>query len=90
MSEDDAVATDDVYVEARLTFTDGGTIRMRQVLFGLAPAILIEPDVDEDVGRYGFIVNSVDLEPDELVTVLRLCADNIERADEIEEEGSDG
>lgn len=75
------VNTEDVYVSATMSFTDGGEVSVRQVLFGLSPAVLIEPDVDEDAGRYGFNVSSVDLEADDLVSVLRLCADNIELAE---------
>jgi hypothetical protein len=89
--EDGAVDTDDVYVQATMSFTDGPSVTVRELLFGLTPGILIEPDVDEEAGRYGFVVNAVDLEADDLVKVLRLCADNIElaAAREAEESGDD-
>lgn len=78
----ETVPTDDVYVAATLNYSSGPTVKIREVLFGLSPAVLIEPDVDEEAGRYGFNVSSVDLDADDLVAILRLCADNIERAAE--------
>jgi hypothetical protein len=84
---EDMVDTDDVYVQATFHFTDGPFFNVRELLFGLTPAVLVEPDVDEEAGRYGFVVNAVDLEPADLVKVLRLCADNIEVAAEREAAG---
>lgn len=69
-----------VYVSATFAYTDDSTITVREVLFGLSPAVLIEPDVDEDARRFGFNVAAVDLDVDDLVTILRLCADQIEEA----------
>jgi hypothetical protein len=77
---DEAVDTDDVYVQATFHYTDAATLSVRELLFGLTPGVLIEPDVDIEAGRYGFVVDAVDLEPADLITVLRLCADNIELA----------
>jgi hypothetical protein len=76
--------TDDVYVQATFTSSEGPTVTMREVVLGLSPSILIEPDVDVDAGRYGFVLSAVDLDPTDLVTILRLCADNIEIAAERE------
>lgn len=88
-SESETVSTDEVYVAATFSSSSGPTIQLREVLLGASPAVLIEPEVDEQAGRYGFSLSAVDLGLADLVTVLRLCADNIERA-AAEQEEHDG
>lgn len=67
--------TGSVAINTTLAFSDAETIELRTVYLGLSPAIYITPDVDgEDVS---FNIHACDLELDDLISVLRLLADNI-------------
>lgn len=67
-----------VRVEAVFSYTSSGEFEVQQMYFGMRPAILITPH--EDARDVVFQVRAVDLDPPELVKLLKLIAKAVKKA----------
>ena len=67
--------------------SDSGQVELRELVpLGLKPILLIEPSPSEDdPGLLDFDIDVTDLDQNGLVSVLRLLADLIEGAEEVDE-----
>jgi len=72
MTDDEDI---DVTIDFTVRYSDNGRVTLREIALGLAPVILIEPELTEDA--IVFKVDATDIELEEMADLFEVMAENI-------------
>lgn len=77
-------------IKATLRDSDSGRYELRQIVLGMSPMVLIEPEIDDDAEEVIYRIDATDFDSvEDLADMLRALADGISTGTVTEEEADE-